>query len=179
MDKMWQEILWSQFSAVIEMYGRALNSCPDELWRGRMWNDASMPPEFSEFWYVAYHTLFWLDLYLSGDVEGFAPLEPFTLSELAPQGMLPDRCYTKQELQTYLAYCHRKCRDTIDQLTDERSRHVYIYPWTKGGIRFAELLLDVMRHIQEHGAQLNMYLGQQAGINSRWVESTNSDSFPV
>ena len=27
----------------------------------------------AEFWYVIYHALFWLDLYLEGSAEGFAP----------------------------------------------------------------------------------------------------------
>ena len=36
-------------------------------------------PAAAEFWYVVYHALFWLDLYLSGAVEGFAPPAPFTL----------------------------------------------------------------------------------------------------
>jgi hypothetical protein len=25
-----------------------------------------------------------------------------------------------------------------------------------------------LRHVQEHGAQLRLFLGQQAGINARW-----------
>ena len=31
------------------------------------------------------------------------------------------------------------------------------------GIPFAELLLSNMRNVQEHGAQLNMFLSQQTG----------------
>ncbi len=68
-----------------------------------MWNDPAFPPGFSEFWYVAYHCLFWTDLYLSGAVEGFTPPAPFTLDELDPAGVLPDRQYTREELLAYLA----------------------------------------------------------------------------
>lgn len=171
MDKMWQEILWSQFHAAIDMFGSALEACPEDLWRGRMWNDPGMPPEFSEFWYIAYHTLFWLDLYLSGDVEGFTPPYPFTLGELEPQAVLPDKCYIKQELQVYLDYCCRKCQEVVDQLTDEKAGRKCSFWWTKGDIRFAELLLDTLRHVQEHGAQLHMYLGQRSSINSKWLEA--------
>ena len=43
-----------------------------------------------------------------------------------------------------------------------------------GEVSFAELLLDNMRHVQEHGAQLNMILGQKAGWSPRWVVRAKS-----
>jgi len=30
-------------------------------------------------------------------------------------------------------------------------------------------MLYNLRHVQEHGAQLRMFLGQQAGKSARWV----------
>ena len=167
MDLTWRKTIWQQFGAAIDMLENALLNCPDELWSGRMWNDSSMPPEFSEFWYVAYHTLFWFDFYLSGTVEGYAPPAPFTLDEMDPAGVLPERPYTRDELLTYLDHGRKKCRVTIEALTDEKARQLYSFPW--GEISFLGLLLDNMRHVQEHGAQLNMFLGQHAGINARWV----------
>lgn len=175
MDKMWQDIILSQFNAAMNMFDDALLNCPDHLWQGSMWNDPDMPGGFSQFWYVAYHTLFWLDFYLTGRVEGFAPPAPFTLAELDPQGVLPDRVYNRQELQAYLAYCRLKCRETIQQLTDGEANRLCAFKWMKDRINFAELLLDNLRHVQEHAAQLHMYLGQQAGITSRWVEHTKAD----
>ena len=74
---------------------------------------------YSQFWYVIYHALFWLDLYLSGAVEGFAPPPPFTLDELDPAGLLPERPFTIEELQAYLAYGRSKCQATIAALTAE------------------------------------------------------------
>src|SRR5688500_15274889 len=121
MDTLWRPIIWQQFGAAIDMLDKALLACPDELWQARLWDDDSMP-EFSEFWYVAYHTLFWLDLYLSGSVEGFAPPAPFTLDELDPAGLLPERVYAKDELRTYLEHSRMKCQATIAALTDEQAR---------------------------------------------------------
>lgn len=167
MDVTWKEVLRQQFGAAIDMLENALLNCPDELWSGRMWNDSTMPPAFSEFWYVAYHTLFWLDFYLSGTVEGFSPPAPFTLDEMDPAGLLPERQYTRDELLSYLHHGREKCRATIEALTDEQARQRYSFPW--GEINFLGLLLDNMRHVQEHGAQLNMFLGQRAGIDARWV----------
>jgi len=147
------------------MLENALRDCPDELWGKGLWEDPSLPG-LSAFWYIAYHALFWLDFNLSRDQE-FAPPAPFTLSELDPAGVLPDRVYTRAELQRYLAHGRQKCQVTVESLTDEQARR----PCRFGSheIPFAELLLYDMRHVQEHAAQLNMFLGQQTGSASGWV----------
>ncbi len=95
----------------------SLDACPDKLWRVRLWPVESGSPELSEFWYIAFHTLFWLDLYLSGAVEGFVPPEPFTLDELDPAGLTPDRPYSKAELQAYLDHNRMNCRED-DRIAD-------------------------------------------------------------
>jgi hypothetical protein len=178
MDTIWKEVILRQFTASIDMLGDALRACPSELWKAPMWNDPGMQPEFSEFWYVSYHTLFWLDLYLFGSIEGFSPPHPYTLDELDPRGLLPERVYTLVELQSYLAHCRQKCNDTIQNLTDEKVQKPCYFSWSKAGLPFAELLLDNMRHVQEHGAQLHMFLGQQAGISSKWIAQPRDDDKP-
>lgn len=167
MDDILKTSLWNQFSSAIDMLENALRACPDSLWHARLSNDHTLPPEFSEFWYVAYHTLFWLDLYLSGSQDGFAPPAPFTLAELDPAGLLPERPYTRDELLAYLEHGRRKCRATIESLTDDHARRPCIFSW--GEVYFLELLLDNMRHVQEHGAQLNLVLGQKIGFAPPWV----------
>jgi hypothetical protein len=164
-DEMWRSAAGSQFEVAIEMLGSALRECPEELWRERLWADQSMPG-FSEFWYVAYHTLFWLDLYLSGSREGFAPPAPFTLDELDPAGVLPPRVYTRDELERYLAHSAKKCRETFKNLTDEQAQRVHQIGSRGRTIRFAELLLYNMGHVREHAAQLSMFLGQRRGLAS-------------
>ena len=84
--------------------------------------------------------------------------------------MLPPRQYSKDELLAYLEHCRQKSRVTIDALTDERARQVCKFPW--GELCFAELLIDNLRHVQEHGAQLSMFLGQQREFGPRWVAQT-------
>ncbi len=113
METSWKGILEHQFGAAIDMLEHAMLACPDNVWR-----DRSRRPEF---WYVVYHTLFFLDLYLSGSVDGFAPPAPFTLAELDPAGRLPERPFTKHELHGYLQHGREKCRRTVRDLTDDRA----------------------------------------------------------
>jgi hypothetical protein len=157
--------MWSQLGAAIDMLDSAVLACPEDLWR-----DRSKQPEF---WYTAYHTLFWLDLYLSGTVEGFAPPAPFTLDELDPAGLLPERPYAKDELLAYLEHCREKGRLTLEVLTDESARRRCAFPW--GELSFAELILYNMRHVQEHAAQLNLILGQLIGSAPGWVAQAKSN----
>lgn len=172
MNITWRTIIWQQFGAAIDMLDNALRACPDELWHGRLWDNPSERPEYSQFWYVVYHTQFWLDLYLSGAVEGFAPPAPFTLDELDPAGLLPERPYTKDELQAYLDYGRNKCQATIEALTDETAEQRCRFRW--GELSFLELLLYNMRHVQEHAAQLNLMLGQKVGSAPGWVTMARS-----
>lgn len=162
----WKTAVWQQFAASIDMLNNAINACPDDLWTVRLWDDPELPAS-SEFWYLAYHTLFWLDLYLSGAVEGFVPPAPFNLDELDPAGLLPERVYSKSELLAYLTHTRQKCQATVNSLTAEKAQQLCKFPW--GEVTFVSLLLDNMRHVQEHTAQLNLILGQKIGFGPRWV----------
>jgi hypothetical protein len=70
------------------------------------------------------------------------------------------RTYTRQELLGYLEVCRQRCQETITGLSTEQAYRVCSFPW--GELPFAELMLYTMRHVQEHAAQLHMFLGQQA-----------------
>jgi hypothetical protein len=175
MDELWKDVLWNQFGATIDMFGDALKACPEELWTEALWNDPLIGTKFSEFWYVSYHALFWLDLYLDGAVEGFQPPEPFDLNELDALGVLPKRRFNKEELLAYLGKSRHKCRKIIEGLTDEKLHQVFRFPWRKDGLSYAELLVDNLRHLQEHGAQLSMFIGQRAGLDAKWLGKARDD----
>lgn len=151
------------------MVGEALRDCPDDLWEQRLWEDQPdqwVAAGFSTFWYLGYHTLFWLDLYLTGAEEGFAPPAPFALVEMEAGEVLP-RTYTREELLGYLDYCRRTCHETISAMSHEQAQQLCRFSW--GELPFAELQLYNLRHVQEHGAQLRMFLGQRAGKSTEWV----------
>ncbi len=54
MHDQWKNLVWQQFGGSIDMLENAIRACPEKLW-----SDRSRNPEF---WYTAFHTLFWLDL---------------------------------------------------------------------------------------------------------------------
>lgn len=172
MIKLVRESLWQQFGATIDHLADTLAACPDDLWHAALWQTPDTEPEFAQFWYVAYHTLFWLDLYLTGAEEGFTPPPPFTLIEQDRSGPLPERAYTRAELLAYLRYCRQQCRATIENLTEEAAQRRCRFGW--GECSFLELMLYNMRHVYGHTAQLEMLLGQELGPQRGWVPRVGS-----
>lgn len=182
METSWSTALWRQFGAAIDVLERALVACPDSLWTQRLWPappPPPFPPRFAEFWYVAFHALVWLDLYLSGvPEEDFAPPAPFATGEIDSVEALPERPYSKEELLAYLATTRQKCHGTLAALTAEQARRPVAYPWSTGqSISFLELQLYNMRHVQEHAAQLSLFLGEHAVSDADlgWVARTTGD----
>jgi len=109
-ERLWKSAIRQQFHAAIDMLANAIHACPDSVWSGQ-------PPR--AFWYIAFHALFFLDLYLSpvGEAE-FRPPAPFGLTELA-DGVPPERAYTKNELLAYLDHCRKKLDAVMASMTEE------------------------------------------------------------
>ena len=87
---------------------------------------------------------------------------PFPAPALDADDDPPVQPYTKEDLRAYLAYPQQKCQRTIATLTGKRARAPYEFPWEQGQgrpISYLELLLYTMRHVQEHAAQLSLFLG--------------------
>lgn len=170
MDTTWKAIIYNQFGAAIDMLENAIRACPDKVW-----GDFSKRPEWKKkevvgFWYLVYHTLFFLDYYLSEGVKSekdFAPPVPFTLSEFDPEGALPERVYTREELLSYLDFCRKKFGRLMADFSEEWAHRASGIPHRD--MTVAELLLYNMRHIQHHTAQLNLILRQEIDSAPDWV----------
>lgn len=160
MDTWLKEAVWSQLGAAIDTLENVVRACPEELW-----GDRSRQPEY---WYSVFHTLFFLDYYLADSPEGFAPPAPFTLDELDPAGVLPERVYTQDELLTYLEFGREKARAVIEGMTDEQAGESRL----EGSC--LEQLLYILRHVQHHAAQLNLILRWETGSATRWVKRAKS-----
>jgi hypothetical protein len=167
MDSNLKTSIWKQFGAAIDSLEDTIQACPDEFWQASLWLTPRVKSEFSQFWYVAYHSLFWLDLYLTGTEEGYLPPPSFLLIEQYDLGPLPERVYTKAELLAFLSDCRRRCYETIDKLTDEMAARHCVFGW--GECSFLELLLYSMRHVHGHASQLSMLLGQNIGPQPDYV----------
>jgi hypothetical protein len=165
MESTWRIALWRQFGAAIDMLENALVACPDSLWTQRLWRTplpSEFPPQFAEYWYVTFHALVWLDLYLSGvPEEEFAPPAPFAQGVLDSVEAQPTRPYTREELRNYLVSMRQKAHSTLAALTDKQALRPVEYPWCEGQpVSYLELQLYNLRHVQEHAAQLSLFLGQ-------------------
>lgn len=161
----WRMIVWQQYGAAIDMLDDAIRLCPDHLWTAVVWHDTD-DARYGQFWYVAYHTLFWLDMFLTSSIERFVPPPPFQREGL------PEQPYTKAQIQGYLRTCRRTCQSTIETMTDARAQQRCVFEWMEPS--FLELQLYSMRHVQEHAAQLNLVLGFHAVPGLDWVPQARS-----
>lgn len=153
------DAVWRQLGASIDMLGNAIEACPEGLWF-----DVDREPQV---WYLAYHTLFWLDLYLTGAVEGFAPPAPYGLEELDPAGVIPDRACSRAEMLAYLRHCREKARRVLAGLAPEDAERRCRFGW--GDASFYELQIYNMRHVQHGAAQINLLLRDHGVTPPRWV----------
>jgi hypothetical protein len=162
-----KEGLWTQFGASIDMLDNAIR-----LWPGDNGN------ERRRFFFIAYHTLVFLDYYLTNPPDNFVSALPFTLASPdtvldkdALDDVVPDRMYSKDELLLYLQACRRKCHDVIEALTEDSLSRRWVEHQEAGAMNYSaiEILLYNMRHVQHHAAQLNMLLRQQLNDAPGWV----------
>ena len=160
MIELFKQSLASQFEAGLCMTDDCLRRCPDAHWDGLV---AKYP-----FWQVAYHTLCFVDLYLSPGKETFA------LRDLHPQGWrefddeYPSRRFARGELLDYVAICRRKAGETIAAETVESLMGPSGFSWLK--FARAEAHLYNLRHLQHHAGQLGAYLRRaDPSIEPRWI----------
>lgn len=159
-------ILTGQFEASLCMMNDCLVKCPPGHWDGIV---GKYP-----FWTVAYHTLCFVDLYLSPDKDAFEfrDVHPCGWKEFDDE--YPSRRFEQNELIAYLAICRSKMLSTIAGESAETLQGASGFSWlsfTRG-----ELHLYNMRHVQHHTGQLSAYLRRvdpvfQNPKTVRWVSS--------
>lgn len=177
MNAQLKQILWNQFGAALDTLRSAIEMCPESVWSNPAnWTETGEQKTFDnykpEFWYWAYHDLFWTDYYLSNQKEAdFQPPAPFDKGEFDDRGVIPPRVYTKEELLTYLEYCRSKLRTLINTMT-EQSAMAPCQSDFRPDYPYLEIFLYNMRHVQHHSAQLIMLLRQRINDAPRWVSRT-------
>ncbi|PZR23056.1 MAG: hypothetical protein DI535_24850 [Citrobacter freundii] len=140
----------------------------------RCWPDTEWETD-KRFFYTAYHTLVFLDYYLSDPVPRFSSNLPFTLTEpeSAPaealDDIIPKRFYSKTELLDYGELLRWKCKSSISLLTAEQIGDRWIEKDGDMNYGKLEILLYNMRHVQHHAAQLNMLLRRKIDDAPKWI----------
>jgi hypothetical protein len=97
-------VLTGQFEASLCMLDRCVRECPAEHWHSKIANGTLRQ--------VAYHTLFYADLYLSPSLEAFEPSEFNRRGGLKPAGVETCVGLTKDDTLAYLVHCRRKAVET-------------------------------------------------------------------
>jgi len=159
-------MLTGQFEASLAMLGRCIRACPPEHYEGKIANDS--------FRTIAYHTLFFVDYYLSAH-EG-----AFTLRELHHRGgnelasLDPSPGLSQEETLAYVEVCHDKALQTLAGETSDSIEGPSGFarlPFSRG-----ELHLYNLRHIQHHTGALSAYLRRvepalKDSRDLRWVRT--------
>ncbi len=159
-------ILLAQFDAALCMLRDCIERCPPEHWDGLI---AKYP-----FWQVAYHTLCFVDLYLSPGDEVWRPrtggLHPAGRAELDEE--YPSRRFTRAELLDYVSICRRQLHEVLGEAPSAGQRESLEapsgFPWLP--FSRAELHLYNIRHIQHHTGQLSAYL-RRAAVPTDWIKT--------
>ena len=155
-----RDALWQQYGGAIAMLDNAVAACPDQLWSAPLWRVSAASGEAadaSEFWRLAAHALRWLERYLEA-----VPEERFgSLARAAALTPPAGAQLSKDEVRGVLATLRQHCHEVLVNLTDVELHRPITYQWiATEPITYVELQMYNLRHLQEHAAQLSLFLGQ-------------------
>ena len=178
MNNLFLNILWKNFAAVIDMLKSVVSICPDTLWE-----------QEKKFYYITYHTVIFLDYYLSYPVKDFRPFLPYTLGDTdhlpedAIDDVLPCAFYSKNEMLVYIDKIRAKCEKLICSSPHEKFAARWIDENETGlhglcpsivvNYSLMEILFYNFRHVQHHVGQLNLLLRQKADISADWISQSD------
>ena len=151
-------ILTGQFEAALCMLKECVERCPVEHWEGKIANDT--------FRQITYHTLFFVDLYLSPGEAAFQLRECHHRGGDERSSTTASKGLTKDETLSYLAECRKKAIETIaaeTQASLEGASGFSRLPFSRG-----ELHLYNLRHVQHHTGQLSAYLRRIVKDGEGW-----------
>lgn len=154
----------SQFHATLSMMEQTVSTCPDEMW--------DEPGQANPFWRVAYHALFYVDLYLQpseeeltlweGCREGYQFLGPTPW----PPHEQPaaDQPFSRDDVLAYVEYCRALVDRTVPATDLDAPSGFHWLPFDK-----MELQIYNIRHLQQHVGDLSTLLLTQANLKIDWV----------
>jgi hypothetical protein len=149
-----RQLLAHQFEAAFGTLNACIDRCPKTAWNGPVGNLA--------FCQVAFHTLFFADLYVGPNAESLRA-QPFHRDHVAffcDYEELQDRkqqlLYDRPTVKAYLDHCRNKASqaiaaETVPTLAGPSG-------FQRRDISRAELHVYNIRHVQHHAAQLSLRL---------------------
>ena len=165
------EIIASQYRASLKMFLDTVDRCRDELW-----NDGTYK---FPFWRVAYHALFFTDLYLARSADGFTPWDKHVdeLESLGPMrhkgGRMPAEGppYQKGDVTEFGRTIEAKIPSALESidLTGESG-----FFWLE--LNKLELQFYNIRHLQFHTGELSERLRQRYGDGPDWVACAGGEA---
>jgi len=157
MLELYKQTVASQFEAALAMLKQCVTACPSEYWEGKIANDT--------FRYVAYHTLFFAEFYLSTSDAEFK-LHHFHDRGGDERGKQASPGLSQPDTLEYARLVHQKLRDALAAET------VQSLAGPSGIARRkcsrAELHIYNLRHVQHHTGAMYAYL--------RRIEPTLADN---
>lgn len=161
----------SQYDASLHMLKNAITASDETIWNA----EGSQ----NKFWQIAYHALFYADLYLSPDDKHFNPWEKHrddyqVLGDKVPwpphHAPRIGEPYTKDAVLVYCEQLHTTLAERLEPLDLEGPSGFFWLPFTK-----FELQIYNIRHIQHHAGQLIDRLREKQHIGVGWVGSQPKD----
>lgn len=153
-----KQILAAQFEASLGMLNDCIQNCPPEHWHNKIAN--------MEFGYVPYHTLCFVDLYLSPNLDAFELREFHNEQDENRFKPKADHPITQMLVSDYLQTCLKKMRETIASETESSLNLPAGFDWLTELTR-GELHIYNIRHIQHHTGALSADL-RRLNINLKW-----------
>jgi hypothetical protein len=144
---LYQQTITAQYEAALAMLKQCIEACPPKHWESLIAQGT--------FRWVAYHTLFWCDLYLSPSNESFQ-LREFHGRGGDERGPEAAPGLSQEEALAYVAMCRQKVHESLAAETEETLAGGSGFHWYKNNR--SEMHLVNIRHIQHHTGQLSAFL---------------------
>ena len=154
-DSLFLDICKQNYLALIKMVQQAIDICPNNLW--------SKENHQPQFWQEVYHTIYYLDFYLSKNPKAHQPRFDFK-ENLAEK---PTIILTKDEILTYLEEVKNKSQDLFNNLTSKEIEGKNSFWWT--GSTLGHRLIYNLRHSQHHMGKINEILKKNGNEPSKWI----------
>ena len=150
--KLINQMLLGQYEAALSMFREAIASCPAEHWEAKVANQTAR--------YVAFHTLYCTDIYLSRSESAFTTHEFVIEGRGVPFGTplpkdRPPPCLSQQRAIDYTDYCIAKAREALAAETesDLAGDNGFGRSFSR-----AEMHIYNIRHVQHHTGALAAHI---------------------